>query len=251
MATDRPENHAFNYFDQSKYHKKLSFGVFFGKYSDKAELSGIYRVLRNVMPCMGNMVGNLMYLNRICNPIGKGTHDDQKIEQMAEEMMELILNHPMTKDGLVNIVRKLMTDTNKLHSAMKTVVAEVINLMTRCYHLLSFSAILMAEQIKMKESKRLIGRHIMSQFCKQTPFGKIVEQLEFAVQQFHNVFYRSCEGMTVRGTPRLILDISDCSYIPSGAFEKWTRKCEDSEKYFQIRGRMQDLDVECQGKISE
>jgi len=55
--------------------------------------------------------------------------------------------------------------------------------------------------------------------------------------------------MTIRGCPRLIIDISDCQYIPSGAFEKWVRKCEDSDKYYQIRGRMQDLDVETQGKI--
>ena len=224
-------------------------GVFFGKHCDRSELSGIYRVIQNVLPALGNMICNLMHLEHFHNPIGKGKHDDSKIEMLSEQMIEMVLNHPSTKDGMVNIFRKLMSDTNKLHEAMKMIVAESITLMTKCYHLLSFAMYLLGDQIKLMEAKRQIGRHLMSQFCKQTPFGPIVQQIEFLAQQFHNVFYRGTEGMTVRGAPRLILDISDCTYVPSGAYEKWTRKCDESDKYFSIRGRMQNLDVECQGMI--
>ena len=214
------------------------------------EMAGTYRVIQNVLPCIGNIAANLMYLQGFQNPIGKGAHSDEKMEQMAEQMMMMVLNHPTTKDGLIAIIRKLLSDTNNLHLAMKQIVREAISLLTRCYHLLSFTMYIMGEQIRLMESKRLIGRHLMSQFCKQTKFGFLVEQLEYCIQQYHNVFYRSQEGMTIRGCPRLIIDISDCQYIPSGAFEKWVRKCEDSDKYYQIRGRMQDLDVETQGKIA-
>ena len=103
--------------------------------------------------------------------------------------------------------------------------------------------------MKIIESKRVIGRHLMSQFCKQTAFGRLVEQLEYIIQQFHHVFFRGVEGMTVKGSPRLILDISDVTYNTSGAFEKWTRKCEENDRYVQIRSRMNDLDVECQGRL--
>ena len=130
---------------------------------------------------------------------------------------------------------------------MKTVTHEAINLITKLYHLLSFAMILLGEQMRLNETRRMIGRHLLGQFCKHTKFGRIVEQLEYLMQQYHNIFYRSFEGMTVRGCPRLILDISDVQYLTNGAFEKWTRKNPDSERYFATRGRMQDIDAEMQG----
>lgn len=249
MSRDRPENHAFHVYDLTKYHKKLSFGLLFGKHCDRAELAGVYRVIQNVLPALGNSVSSLIYLDRMCNPIGKGAHTDEKIVALSEQMMEMVLNHPSTKDGMVNILRKLLSDTNNVHLAKQQITNDVIALLSRCYHILMFAMCLLGSQMKMMQSKRLIGRHLMSQFCKQTRFGRLVEQIEFIAQQYHNVFFRGIEGMSIKGTPRLILDLSDVTYTTSGAFEKWTRKTEESEKYLQIRGRMQSLDVECQGKV--
>ena len=248
MANDRAENQYLRNYDLSKYQKKLSFGTFFGKHADRSELAGIYRVLKNVLPCLGNITTNLMHLSRAkSNPIGKGPYNEEKFEKLSENMIQMVLNHPFTKDALVAIIRKLLSDTNTLYETMRLITHEAINLITKVYHLLSFSMYLLGEQMRLMESKRLIGRHLLGQFCKQTNFGKMVEQLEYLLQQYHNIFFRSFEGMTTRGAPRLILDISDVQYLTNGAYEKWTRKCSESEKYLSIRGRMQDLDSEMQG----
>ena len=198
MANDRAESQYLRNYDLSKYLKKLSFGTFFGKHADRSELAGIYRVLKNVLPCLGNITTNLMHLNRAkSNPIGKGPYNEAKIEKMSEEMVQMVLNHPHTRDALVAIIRKLLSDTNSLYEVMRTITHEAINLITKVYHLLSFSMYLLGEQMKMIESKRLIGRHLLGQFCKQTNFGKIVEQLEYLLQQYHNVFFRSFPRKTI------------------------------------------------------
>ena len=106
---------------------------------------------------------------------------------------------------------------------------------------------LLDHQMKMAQSKRMLGRHIWGQFLKTTKFGRLMEQCELILQQFHAVIFRSVEGLTVRGCPRLMVDVSDVQYITSPAFDKWTRKNENADKYAEIRGRLSRLDIEAEG----
>ena len=235
------------YYDLSKYSRKLTAGTFFSKYSEKSELSSIYRVLKNVKPCIGNVVSNLMFLNKAPGILGEGSFSEEKMQQMSEKMFETVLNHPTTKEGLVAIVRAMMSDGNKLHLAMKKITKEAIDLITRVYHLLAIAMAILGEQMRINESRKCLGRHLVAQFSKQTKFGPIISQLEFLMQQYHNLLFRAIPGITVKGAPRLILDCSECNYIFSGAHEKWSKKNEESDKYVSIRARMKDLDSEEQG----
>ena len=235
------------YYDLSKYNRKLTAGTFFSKFADKSELGSIYRVIKNIKPCLGNVASNLMFLNKMPGILGEDDLSEDKMLKMSERMFETVLNFPTTKEGLVAITRKMMSDGNKLHVAMRMITKEAINLISRIYHLLAIAMALLGEQMRILESKKTLGRHLMAQFAKQTKFGPIITQLEFLAQQYHCLMFRAIPGITVKGAPRLILDCSDCSYVFSGAHEKWSKKTDESEKYVATRARMRDLDLEEQG----
>ena len=82
------------------------------------------------------------------------------------------------------IVRKLMSDGNKLHVNMQMVTKEAIGLITRVYHLLAITMAILGEQIRINESRRCLGRHILGQFAKQSKFGHVLAQIEYLLQQY-------------------------------------------------------------------
>ena len=73
-------------------------------------------------------------------------------------------------------------------------------------------------------------------------------QLEMLMQQFHQIFFNGFEGITIRGTPKLSIDVTDVQYIVGGAFNKAMRKSADEEKYFYARSRAKEEDSEATGK---
>ena len=90
---------------------------------------------------------------------------------------------------------------------------------------------------------------MLKQFAKCSKFGPILMQLELLVQQFHQIFFNGFEGITIRGTPKLCIDVSDVQYIVGGAFNKSMRKSADEEKYFGTRGRVKEEDAEVSGSV--
>ena len=107
---------------------------------------------------------------------------------------------------------------------------------------------LMIEQMRIISCRRILCQQLMTQFCRITKFGRLVEQLEMLIQQFHSAFYHGVGGISFRGLPRLVIDTSDVVYHCGGAFHKWQRKENGaSGKYAATKSRIRDLDIEISG----
>lgn len=101
-----------------------------GKLSQRQDLEGIYMVLKNVKPAIGVIVTNLMFLLKHNDPNGfnKAEGFPEACARLSEEFVLQCLNFPQSKAMLCSILKKLMMDTTKLHSNMKTVVTGTITL---------------------------------------------------------------------------------------------------------------------------
>ena len=73
--------------------------------------------------------------------------------------------------------------------------------------------------------------------------------MEMLVQQFHQLFFSSFAGVTVKGTPKLTIDCSDVVYQVGGAFTKAMRKSSEDDRYFAARSRVRDEDAEAAGNV--
>ena len=106
---------------------------------------------------------------------------------------------------------------------------------------------LLLEQMKIERCRKMLGQQLMKQFQKCTKYGPIFEQLEFLMQQFHQLIFGGFIGVTHKGTPKITIDCSDVTYQIGGAFSKAMRKSADNDRYFAARSRVRDEDVESAG----
>ena len=108
---------------------------------------------------------------------------------------------------------------------------------------------LMLEQMRLDRCRKMLGQQLMTQFQKCTKYGPILLQLEMLVQQFHQLFFGSFTGVSVKGTPKITIDCSDVVYQIGGAFNKSMRKSADDDRYFAARSRVRDEDAEAAGTV--
>ena len=110
---------------------------------------------------------------------------------------------------------------------------------------------LMIEQMRIIHCRQILCQQLMTQFCRVTKFGRLVQQVEMLMQQFHSAFFHGVGGVTFRGLPKLVIDTSDVVYHCGGAFHKWQRKENgNSGKYAAAKSRIRDLDIEVSGMDS-
>lgn len=124
-------------------------------------------------------------------------------------------------------------------------------MLTKCCHLINYLMNLMLEQMRIERCRKMMGQQLMKQFQKCTKFGPIFLQLEFLVQQFHQLLFSGFTGVTYKGTPKITIDCSDVSYQIGGAFSKSMRKSADVDRYFAARSRVKDEDVTSAGILSD
>jgi len=131
----------------------------------------------------------------------------------------------------------------------KKLLSESITLITRWNHLLSVMMALLLVQIRRDACRKLLNQQMLISFSKFTPFGKMVRQMELLFQQFHSLFFGGITGISYKGLPRITFDVSDVTYTVSGAFNKWQRKNQDTDKYASARSRMRDVDAEASALV--
>ena len=124
-------------------------------------------------------------------------------------------------------------------------------MLTKCSHLVGYMMTLMIEQMRNEKCRRMLGQQMLVQFIKCTKFGPMVRQLELLLQQFHNTFFNSIGGITIRGTPKISIDVGDVQYQLGGLFQKTMRKSAEEERYFAARSRARDEDCEAAGTSHE
>ena len=71
------------------------------------------------------------------------------------------------------------------------------------------------------------------------------------MQQFHQTFFHGISGITIRGTPKITIDVGDVQYQLGGLFQKTMRKSPEGDKYFAARARARDEDCESAGMSHE
>ena len=103
--------------------------------------------------------------------------------------------------------------------------------------------------MKIAKCRKTLGEQMMSQFRKITKFGRLIGQIELLCQQYHGIFMNGLTGVTYKGAPKLVLDLSEVSYNFGGAFTKWNRKSSTIEKYQRAKARSKDLDIESAGMV--
>ena len=122
-------------------------------------------------------------------------------------------------------------------------------MLTKCSHVMTTAMALMIEQIRIQRCRKMLGQQMTTQFIKCTRFGRLFQQMEMLLQQFHNSFYNGFAGVTIKGTPKLVLDVGDVQYNVSGAFHKQMRKSPSDDKYCAARARVKEEEVESSGML--
>ena len=112
---------------------------------------------------------------------------------------------------------------------------------------MAYMMTLMIEQMRNEKCRKMLAQQMMTQFIKCTKFGPIIKQLELIVQQFHQIFFNGVNGITIRGTPKISIDVSDVQYQVGGLFQKTMRRSPEEDKYFAARSRVKDEDCETSG----
>lgn len=93
--------------------------------STRQELGGIYIALKNIKPTIGVVVTNLMFLMKINDPNGfnKSEGLNEACARLSEDFVLQCMNFPQSKAALGSILKKMMADTTKLHSNLKTIIS--------------------------------------------------------------------------------------------------------------------------------
>ena len=191
-----------------------------------------------------------MYLEKTPCPSGVTKIDAEAVGKYVDDFMMTLLNHPSTKAALGSILKRMLLDLGRHQSTTKRVLSEAISVTTQISHLVHVMMQLMLEQMRIIQCRKLLSQQLMTQFCKITKFGRLVQQVEMLIQQFHSAFYHGVGGISFRGLPRLTIDTSDVVYHCGGAFHKWQRKENgNSGRYAAARARVKDLDVEVSGTV--
>ena len=120
-------------------------------------------------------------------------------------------------------------------------------MLTKSSHLIAYMMTLMIEQMRQEKCRRMLEQQMMAQFIKCTKFGTMMRQLELILQQFHQIFFNSFDGITIRGTPKISIDCSDVQYQVGGLFQKTMRKSPDEDKYYAARSRAREEDCDASG----
>ena len=81
--------------------------------------------LKNLKPAVGIVVTNLMFLLKANDPSGYNKSEglNETCARLSEDFVLQCLNFPQSKAMLGGILKKLMMDSSKLHSNMKTIVS--------------------------------------------------------------------------------------------------------------------------------
>lgn len=280
-GSERADQNCKKPYDISAFGRKLTAGNFFSNNTNRATIEGAYRALKNLKPALGIICSNLMFLEKTACPSGMTRADADACNRMADDFTLTLINHPSTKAALGSILKRMLVDlgrhrttsrrvlTGEFHFSTaektlfaifsiflfaaeylkKTFISEAITVTTQIAHLVHVMMMLMAEQIRIINCRKILNQQLMAQFCKITKFGRLISQCELLIQQFHSTFYNGLPGISFRGLPKLVIDTSEVTYNTSGAFHKWQRKENGtSGKYAATRSRIKDLEVEAQGK---
>ena len=117
-------------------------------------------------------------------------------------------------------------------------------MLTKCSHLMGYLMNVLLEQMRIDRCRKMLGSQLMRQFKECTKYGPLIQQLEFIVQQFHQLVFSGFTGVSVKGTPKLTIDCGEVTYQIGGAFNKAMRKSSDDDRYFAARSRVRDEDAE-------
>ena len=110
-------------YDLSAYLHKLTSGTFFSSTSNRSDLNGIFRALKNLNPALAVISANLMFLERSPCPSGIIRNNPEVAEKFAEQFTTVAMEHPASKAVLISILKKMLLDTARHRVTTKAVLA--------------------------------------------------------------------------------------------------------------------------------